>query len=99
MSEFKGSKGEWFINKKALRNVRCNNITIANCSQGQSGANELEEIANALLISKALLMLEMLKEVKHELSSYIDKLQNLGYEVDFQTCYEIEQLIKEATEL
>ena len=43
--------------------------------------------------------IDILKEVKLELSSYIDKLQTLGYEVDFQTCYEIEQLIKEATEL
>jgi hypothetical protein len=58
--EFKGTKGKWEINKRASRNVRCNNLTIANCSSSQDGENEIEEKANALLISKAPEMLEML---------------------------------------
>lgn len=47
------SKGVWDINPKATRNVRCGNITIANCSSGQNGDNEEEEIANAKLIADA----------------------------------------------
>jgi hypothetical protein len=61
--EFKGTKGKWEINPKASRNVRCNNLTIANCSSGQNGENEIEEKANALLISKAPEVLEMLNEL------------------------------------
>lgn len=56
--EFRGTKGKWEINPRASRNVRCENLTIANCSQGQDGENELEEKANALLISKAPEMLK-----------------------------------------
>jgi hypothetical protein len=56
--KFKGTKGKWEVNPRALRNVRCNDISIANCSSGQSGENEIEEIHNALLISKAPEMLE-----------------------------------------
>jgi len=94
--EFKGTKGKWVINSRASRNVRCNDLTIANCSQGQDGESELQEKANALLISKAPEMLEM--------------LNNLGGRIDFswdawgsnegiELSNKIEQLIKEATEL
>jgi hypothetical protein len=59
--EFKGTKGSWEINPRASRNVRCGNITIANCSSGQNGDNEEEEKFNAKLIAKAPEMFEMLK--------------------------------------
>ena len=85
--EFKGTKGKWEINPKASRNVRCNNLTIANCSSGQNGENEIEEKANALLISKAPEMLEMLNKV-------CEKLKGNGFPM-LQN--EIQQLIKEAT--
>ena len=50
---FKGSNGVWEVNPRATRNVRCGNKTIANCSSGQNGNNEEEEIANAELIADA----------------------------------------------
>jgi hypothetical protein len=84
--EFKGTKGKWEINPKASRNVRCNNLTIANCSSGQNGENEIEEKANALLISKAPEMLEMLKHIVY----YLDNKSTPNIE-------NIKQLIKEAT--
>ena len=56
------TKGEWVINSKASRNVRCGNITIASCSSGQSGELEDEEIANAQLIAAAPDLLEALQE-------------------------------------
>jgi hypothetical protein len=86
--EFKGTKGKWEVNPKASRNVRCNNLTIANCSSGQNGENEIEEKANALLISKAPEMLEML--------DYLSTRLGTAFEREIQ---EINQLIKEATEL
>jgi hypothetical protein len=50
---WKGTKGKWEINPKASRNIRCNNLTVANCSQGQNGENEDEEKNNAVLIADA----------------------------------------------
>lgn len=61
--EFKGTKGNWEINPKASRNVRCEGLTIANCSSGQNGENEEEEIANAKLIAAAPDLLEALKDL------------------------------------
>ncbi len=61
--EFKGIKGKWKVNPRASRNVRCGNVTIANCSSGQNGENEEEEIANAQLIASAPEMFEMLKDL------------------------------------
>jgi len=43
-------------------------------------------------------MFEMLKMVKYELTSCIEKLSKHGYEVDFQTPFEIEQLITKITQ-
>ena len=64
----------------------CNNISIANCSAGQNGELEDEEIHNALLISKAPEMLEMLI-ICQQLT-------------DCRTLFkDINKLIKEATEL
>jgi len=57
--ETKHTQGEWFVNPRSSRNVRCGSKTIANCSQGQNGENE--EIANAKLIAAAPKMLEALE--------------------------------------
>jgi hypothetical protein len=87
MSEFKGTKGKWSyiagdINKLTV-------IKIGNAHEIELEINVKnrinEEIANALLISKAPEMLDMLKDIKDYLGS--DKRQ------------EVEQLIKQATEL
>jgi hypothetical protein len=56
--ETKHTKGVWEVNKRALRNVKCNGLTIANCSAGQSGDKEEEEVANAKLISTVPELLE-----------------------------------------
>ncbi len=96
--EFKGTKGKWEINSRASRNVRCNNLTIANCSQGQDGENETEEKANALLISKAPEMLEMLK-LQLDFLIYCRDNMKVSRPVFNQKILKIEQLIKEATEL
>lgn len=90
----KYTKGKWEVNPKASRNVRCSNLTVANCSSGQSGDNEEIEIANALLISKAPEMLEMLDKIITHFSG-LDKL----YTNDKRILENAKQLIKEATEL
>jgi len=66
----KFTRGKWEVNPRALRNVRCGDITIANCSQGQNGENEEEEIANAKLIASAPELLEALKNSKAILELY-----------------------------
>jgi hypothetical protein len=91
MSEFKGTKGKWEVNPRASRNVRCNNLTVANCSQGQDGENEIEEKHNALLISKAPEMLEMLNKLVERLEE-----NDLGR---LNAVSQAKQLIKEATQL
>jgi hypothetical protein len=84
MSEFKGTKGKWQVTP--MVNVSDGKKMI--CATQDNGTQE-EMKANALLISKAPEMLEMLIEVKNRLKGNgFPRLQN-----------EIEQLIKEATEL
>ncbi len=96
--EFKGTKGKWEINPKASRNVRFKNLTIANCSSGQNGENEIEEKANALLISKAPEMLEMLNQLIIQIETFTKG--NIG-EIEYfePEIKKAKQLIKEATEL
>lgn len=87
MSEFKGTKGKWFTHKGSNyvgvvgKPTRITHV---------NGSNLLDEdFANALLISKAPEMLDMLNNILKE-------RKEVGNHVPFQ---EIEQLIKEATEL
>ncbi len=92
MYEFKGTKGPWSVHDwdgcleiVAGENINPNTVAtilnrhkeIVNCYS--------ESEANALLISKAPELLEMLKDIKDYLGS--DRRQ------------EVEQLIKEATEI
>ena len=80
MTQFKGTQTPWSIEKDEFNN----NLLISN-------GRYLAEIINkqdALLISKAPEMLEMLEKCKSTLKDHF------GYDVD-----EIEQLIKEATEI
>jgi hypothetical protein len=85
MSEFKGTKGKWELFRQD------DDIYIETKSGNAAiclivgGAGLEQDKANALLISKAPEMLDKLKDIKDYLGS--DKRQ------------EVEQLIKEATEL
>lgn len=94
MNEFKGTQGKWEIagsektfvyalNESKDRNAFSFNIN-------NDGKISLEEIqANALLISKAPEMLEMLIKLRGELTAHTpEKIHD-----------ELEQLIKQATEI
>ena len=87
--EFKGTKGKWVAwlgDKQTTSSVKIGSMEI---ELEIDYDNKLdEERANALLISKAPEMLEMLKEIHSFLSS--------GTRINSD---DIEQLIKEATEI
>jgi len=71
MSEFKGTIGFAEVNPKASRNVRINGLTVANCSQGQSGDNEEEEEKeNALMIADAF---KVRQQINCELSELLEQ--------------------------
>lgn len=88
MSEFKGTKGKWYFNNdvqvySGYRNIYCNGIKIHE-SSNMEGLSEKEIEANALLISKAPEMLEMLERIlKEGVIPHLD----------------IAELIKQATEI
>ena len=91
MSEFKGTKGKWNYSKEYLTIVDQDRYGIA---QENGIRNSSEWEANALLISKAPEMLEMLKEIITD--------WEFGNEDNFIMANNIDkakQLIKEATEL
>ncbi|WP_155845020.1 hypothetical protein [Chryseobacterium daeguense] len=95
MMEFKGTKGKWFVTEGGLsvsnienkRNIHDGTI----CRFHTGVFNYANYKADALLISKAPEMLEMLKRVN-------DLIKHLGgtHYCQYSEC---EQLIKEATEL
>ena len=66
----KHTPAPWYINPVAKRNVRHGDITIANCSSGQDGSREEEEIANAKLIAAAPELLEALIMCYKSLCTY-----------------------------
>lgn len=95
--EFKGTKGKWKLHKHAFACVVSDesSLLVSNCCGRTSNLNSdelyIEQQANALLISKAPEMLEMLKlwcmDMEERGRAYGD-------------CYEMtKQLIKEATEI
>ena len=93
MTNFKGTKGKWKEHKNAFCCVISDTgILVANCGGRTSNINPddliNEQKANALLISKAPEMLEMLEEI-------IQSQLLSGSTIDPK----IKQLIKEATEL
>ena len=97
--EFKGTKGNWIIATNNV-NVWADNTKVANCDNNSQASmyrikNEEEMEANALLISKAPEMLEMLEKF------YLMCSKNT-YPLEEELKYmskKAEQLIKEATEL
>lgn len=90
-AEFKGTKGNWELGTKKGCRIgifNANNIQFVDVWKlGECATLELK--ANALLISKAPEMLEMLKKCK-------EAFENLNQPF---ISSDIEQLIKEATEL
>lgn len=113
--EFKGTKGKWVISTGVLTSDRLEHILITPkkqfkerngyrsvCSISPLEHFDKEDHANALLISKAPEMLEMLKKCHQE---FIKLAQKGQYPEGFLVCNggnglgEIEQLIKEATEI
>lgn len=77
MSEFKGTRGIVEVNPKASRNVRINGLTVANCSQGQSGDNEEEEKYNALMIADAF-------KVRQQINCELSELLGM-----YKECFEL----------
>jgi len=108
--EFKGTKGKWKINSANKQEVNSiNGIAISDCGWSIMITNE-EKLANTLLISKAPEMLEMLNKCKSTISrlknsmrahtDYIEHSEFADYvELAEQQEYEIELLIKEATQI
>ena len=91
--DFKGTKGNWIIATNNV-NVWADNTKVANCDNNSQASmyrikKKKEMKANALLISKAPEMLEMLKKCK----MMCDHL-NIHH-----VSNELNTLIKEATEL
>ena len=86
MSEFKGTKTEWEL----LKGTSLLGVQIGKTIFGISNINEVTK-ANALLISKAPEMLEMISELLKELEFH-------GYRHS-TTIYNAQNLIKEATEI
>lgn len=93
MAEFKGTKGNWELIEHNWSdssiicgdNVICTNSIYEYATEENQMILESEMSANMLLISKAPEMLELLKDIKDYLGGYRRE--------------EVEQLIKEATEL
>jgi hypothetical protein len=97
MSEFKGTKGKWAIKKNiegcfliSGENWEdfCEVVTVTDGTDFDGKFAEQAQ-ANALLISKAPEMLEMLEKLKYRLDWFNDDV----------SVSEIKQLIKEATQL
>ena len=96
--EFKGTKGKWYLQEYTddyTNIIRVKTDISDTIFLGSSSQNPKPEYrANALLISKAPEMLEMLKEV----IEFTKKVQAPSTSALFLR-QEIEQLIKEATEI
>jgi len=87
MSYFKGTQGVWLLNEKHNTIVDCNEYGIA---QEHGVLNGEQWIYNALLISKAPELLDLLFEIEQCLSS--------ESEIEFYK-EKIRKLMKEATQL
>ena len=91
MSQFKGTKGKWEVTP--YQNVYCEINKI--CAIGDLGEITEEVKANALLISKAPEMLDILKKL-----DILFEHTDLNNKPTFKDLFEkTKQLIKEATEL
>jgi hypothetical protein len=90
--EFKGTKGKWEV---TVSNEYCGDYSIRT---ENGSATSFEDEANALLISKAPEMLEMLNN-QLEFLIYCRDNMKVSRPVFNQKILRIKQLIKEATEI
>ena len=98
MEQFKGTKGKWSVWGQDLVIAKEDIEDDVICIKPQIKSSQKNWEANALLISKAPEMLEMLDSII-QCSSSICNDSGEGMIIDFETFDEIQQLIKEATEL
>ena len=91
MSNFKGTKGKWVFSDDSVFSLDKAQKTPVEfiCNNPEPYDRETRWEANSLLISKAPEMLEMLEKANELLRNYNE----------FTLSFEIEKLIKEATEL
>lgn len=100
MTNFKGTTGKWVFDDEEMKikgSGDANGRTvIANVSPKMDYSRGMAtQTANALLISKAPEMLEMLERIVDQLSSS----ESLNFQSDFELIEKSKELIKEATEL
>jgi hypothetical protein len=97
MSNFKGTRGKWIRFKLLKTDYISETNEIHFGEDGECVAEQVQNDYDALLISKAPEMLEMLEKV----SIFIKENKGKNYMVELlrREVPEIEQLIKEATEL
>lgn len=79
----KTTKGTWKVDRRAGMRVECNGITVARCSNSQSGDNYEECCANAQLISAAPELLKALKFCKSVIVSagVFDRSEEIAIEM------------------
>lgn len=96
--EFKGTKGNWKVdsydNTLVRPDIRYTNEGICRCFSKNYTGNKFEDQANALLISKAPEMLEMLKILIQDIEEEGNYSRQTGYDIE-----EAKKLIKSATEI
>jgi hypothetical protein len=99
--EFKGTPGIWRVDKRAYACVTSDSGVIANCGSRFSNVDwkklHKENINNALLISKAPELLQMLDRLLSALDEV--ELSPDTTEVIVPIMADAEKLLKEATEL
>lgn len=98
--EFKGTKGNWSVERH--QHHLCGDYLIIDENDYQLAIADNEYIqdyektkANALLISKAPEMLEMLNVLRNDYGNYVQNILQDSHRLN--RIKEIEQLIKEAT--
>jgi len=115
MSEFKGTKGKWIIqkdisefestitseNKRVCEVKSYDDLSFSINENLYTDPNKEEQKCNALLISKAPEMLELLIKIHDRINNAYDSepetLKQLG--IDDELFTEIEKTIKQATKL
>jgi hypothetical protein len=98
--EFKGTKGKWEVEDLSVRfsihKEEYDGLFIDCWGDGIANTSDEQAKANALLISKAPEMLEMLEKLYQQVDF---SFESFGSDTGLKMQEKIEQLIKEATEI